>query len=89
MKKDKSISKDSVRKLTAKEWETTFDAITDLISIHDGDFRIVCRKHKPWLTPSVQYPKNWSVENATKLCMDRENPGVIVHTEKPLWEVPL
>ena len=41
MKKDKSISKNSVRKLTAKEWETTFDAITDLISIHDGDFRIV------------------------------------------------
>ncbi len=28
-------------KQTAEEWETTFDSITDLVSIHDKDFRLI------------------------------------------------
>lgn len=41
--KDITERKKTERKMiqTAREWETTFDSITDMISIHDKDFNII------------------------------------------------
>lgn len=43
-------------KLAAEEWRTTFDSITDLVSIHDKDFRLV-RVNKAFAETIKMEPK--------------------------------
>ena len=65
-------------KLAAEEWRTTFDSITDLVSIHDKDFRLV-RVNKAFAETIKMEPK----ELVGKTCYE------VVHgTNEPASNCP-
>ena len=65
-------------KRAAEEWRTTFDSITDLVSIHDKDFRLI-RVNKAFADAFKMTPK----ELVGKLCYE------IVHgTKEPVPDCP-
>jgi PAS domain S-box-containing protein len=77
-------------RLAAEEWQTTFDSISDWISIHGKDFRII-KGNKPFVNFLKMHPQEIAGKHCYELIHGDKNPMCncplveVLKTKRPAW----
>jgi PAS domain S-box-containing protein len=77
-------------RLAAEEWKTTFDSISDWISIHGKDFRII-KGNKPFVNFLKMTPQEIAGKHCYELIHGDNNPICncplveVLETKRPAW----